>query len=89
MMWMMEGAFLHNAYPSIQVGILNVHLHSSNGIDDVTDGPFVRQKRLNQAQLVAKCANDYQLANPTRGVIVLGDFNATQFTDGYVDVFGC
>ena len=44
----------------------------------------VQAKRLAQAQSVARLAQSLQ----DRKLIILGDFNAFQFTDGYVDVIG-
>jgi hypothetical protein len=65
-----------------------VHNRSLSGIDDPFDGARVRQKRLEQAQSIAQKAQDFQTMNPTVPLIVLGDFNAYEFTDGYVDVTG-
>ncbi|MCP3979617.1 MAG: hypothetical protein GY716_09845, partial [bacterium] len=62
------------------------HMRSLNGIDD-PDGR-TRQKRLEQAQSIAQKAQDFQAANPTVPLIVIGDLNAFEFTDGYVDVVG-
>ncbi len=64
------------------------HLRSLSGIDDPDDGPRVRQKRLEQAQSIAQKAQDFQTTNPTVPLIVIGDLNAFEFTDGYVDVVG-
>ncbi|MEM8931713.1 MAG: IPTL-CTERM sorting domain-containing protein, partial [Acidobacteriota bacterium] len=64
------------------------HTRSLSGIDDAGDGPRVRAKRLEQAQSIAMKADAFQDANPTVPLIVLGDLNAFEFTDGYVDVIG-
>ncbi len=70
------------------VAVLVVHNRSLSRIDDASDGPRVRQKRLEQAQSIATIVQSYQTTNPTRPLVVVGDFNAYEFTDGYVDVIG-
>lgn len=70
------------------IQVLNVHLRSMGGIDDSGDGDRVRNKRLSQAQSLADMIADIQNNNPGDPIYVLGDFNAFQFTDGYVDVMG-
>lgn len=59
-----------------------VVVHNRSLIDIGTER--VQAKRLAQAQSVAGLAQSLQ----SRKLIVLGDFNAFQFTDGYVDVMG-
>jgi hypothetical protein len=63
--------------------VLNLHLRSLIGIEGSTAG-FVRNKRHQQAISIANMVQDLQTAG---NLVVLGDFNAFQFTDGYVDVF--
>ena len=70
------------------IAVMVNHTRSLNGIDDAGDGPRVRQKRLEQAQSVAEKVQSYQTAHPTVPLIVVGDLNAYEFTDGYVDVVG-
>jgi hypothetical protein len=48
----------------------------------------VRQKRYEQAQSVAQKVQDLQSVDPDVHLVVNGDFNAFEFTDGYVDVVG-
>ena len=48
----------------------------------------IRAKRLAQAQSIAQIVQDLQTANPNVHLVVTGDFNAYQFTDGYVDPVG-
>jgi predicted extracellular nuclease len=72
----------------IRMKVIVVHNRSLGGIDDSNDGPRVRQKRLEQAQFVAQLVQDEQLADPNVELVVVGDFNAYEFTDGYVDVVG-
>jgi predicted extracellular nuclease len=70
------------------------HLRSLNGIDDTTpngtgtEGGRVRAKRRAQAEYLANLVQGFQSANPTERIILVGDFNAFQVNDGYVDVMG-
>jgi predicted extracellular nuclease len=70
------------------ITVLAVHNRSLSGIDDPADGDRVRHKRLDQAQFVAQLVEDLQTADPAEPLVVVGDFNAYEFTDGYVDVVG-
>lgn len=79
--------------------VLDIHDRSLNGVDNT---PRVRRKRLEQAQYVAAIVQSWQtdgayplpdgdvVPNPDSSVplIVIGDYNAFQYSDGYVDVFG-
>ncbi|MCI0696641.1 lamin tail domain-containing protein [candidate division KSB1 bacterium] len=73
---------------SSAVSVLAVHLRSLNGIDDPNDGPRVRQKRHAQAVSVSHMVQNLQTGNSNIKLAVAGDFNAFQFTDGYVHVLG-
>jgi predicted extracellular nuclease len=64
------------------------HLRSLNGIDDAVDGNRVRQKRRAQAEFLANLIQGFQSADPNAKIISVGDYNAFQFSDGYVDVIG-
>lgn len=72
------------------------HLRSLNGIDDTaagssgwpTEGDRVRAKRLQQAVFLANLVQARQVADPAERIILLGDFNAFEFSDGYADVMG-
>jgi predicted extracellular nuclease len=70
------------------LSVMALHLRSLNGIDDPSQGPRVRQKRHEQAVSVANMVQGLQNSNPHIRLVVTGDFNAFQFTDGYVDVLG-
>jgi len=84
---LLEGAYTGNGAP-FEFAVMVNHLRSLNGIDDASSGPRVRQKRLEQAQSIAQKVQDFQTANPAVPLTVLGDLNAFEFTDGYVDVVG-
>jgi predicted extracellular nuclease len=70
------------------------HLRSLNGIDDTTpngtgtEGGRVRFKRRAQAEYLANLVQGFQTANPAERIILVGDFNAFQVNDGYVDLMG-
>ncbi|HEX5733922.1 MAG TPA: lamin tail domain-containing protein [Blastocatellia bacterium] len=49
------------------------------------EGPRVRAKRKAQAESVAGLVQELQTNNPTTPVILVGDYNAYQFNDGYTD----
>jgi predicted extracellular nuclease len=70
------------------ISVLAVHLRSMNGIDDPSDGSRVRQKRHEQAVSVSNMVQNLQTGNPNINLAVTGDFNAFQFTDGYVHALG-
>jgi predicted extracellular nuclease len=71
------------------ISIMVVHNRSLGGIDDPgTNGERVRLKRLTQAQSIAARVQDMQTANPGLRLVIVGDFNAFEFTDGYVDAVG-
>ena len=70
------------------VTVIGVHQRSLNSIDDAADGPRVREKRHQQALRLAQYIQSLQTANSNVRLVVLGDFNAFEFTDGYVDVMG-
>ncbi len=58
----------------------------SNGY--ATTGDRRRIKRAEQAVFLANLVEQFQQANPQERIVVLGDFNAFEFNDGYVDVMG-
>lgn len=73
-----------------------VHQRSLSGIEDdaagsngwATAGQRVRDKRQKQAGFLAGLIQGMQQADPARHIVVLGDFNAFEFNDGYVDAMG-
>jgi len=84
---LLEGAYTANGVPFGFAVMVN-HMRSLSGIDDSGSGPRVRQKRLEQAQSIAQKVQDFQTGNPTVPLTLVGDYNAFEFTDGYVDVIG-
>lgn len=95
-----DGSLLHDRPPlhlqadidvdgqTMRINLLGVHNRSRGSIDDPSDGARVRQKRLEQANSVAAMVQSIETDHPGEAVVVLGDFNAFQFTDGYVDAIG-
>ena len=68
--------------PPTPIRVLNLHLRSLIGIEGPDSG-FVRTKRYQQAVSVA---NMVQSLQQDGNLVVVGDYNAYEFTDGYVDV---
>ena len=64
------------------------HLRSLVSVDDPVDGHRVRSKRRAQAEFLANLIQARQSADPGERLISIGDYNAFQFNDGYVDVMG-
>jgi len=79
---------------SFPISALAVHQRSLNGISDetvsgsTTAGDRVRKKRQAQAEYLANLIQGRETADPAEHLIVLGDFNAFDFNDGYVDPMG-
>lgn len=77
---LLEGNF--TSVPPTPIQVLNLHNRSLGGITG-SNASAVRTKRHEQAISVAYMVRSLQYEN----LIVLGDFNAFQFSDGYVDVY--
>jgi uncharacterized repeat protein (TIGR01451 family) len=75
----------HSPFP---VTVIVNHLRSLSGVDDPTDGNRVRTKRRAQAEFLANLIQGRQSADPNEHIVSIGDYNAFQFSDGYVDVVG-
>ncbi len=69
--------------PPTPISVLNLHLRSLNGITGGSQD-YVRLKRHEAAISVANMIQERQDDN----LIVVGDYNAFNFSDGFVDVFG-
>ena len=74
-------------FGSFPISVIAVHNRSLGGIDG-SEGERVRLKRLLQANSIALKVQALQLADPDARLVVIGDFNAFEFTDGYVDAIG-
>jgi predicted extracellular nuclease len=84
---LLQGTYVGNG-ASFAISVMNVHNRSLGSIESPVLGPRVRQKRLEQAQSIAQKVQDIQTADPAVHLVVIGDFNAFEFTDGYVDAVG-
>jgi hypothetical protein len=71
----------------LQVTVIVNHLRSLSGVDG-TDGNRIRVKRQKQAESLANLIQSFQTSNPAANIISVGDYNAFQFNDGYVDSIG-
>ena len=60
------------------------HLKSYRGIESSR----VQNKRRRQAEFLAETVSRRQSENPLEKIILIGDFNAFQFNDGYNDLIG-
>ncbi len=84
----LEGQYVGNGEP-FPFTVIGVHNRSLSGVEAMTaPGNRVRQKRLEQADELARYLQSRQEADPGRRIVVTGDFNAFQFSDGLVDVLG-
>lgn len=71
------------------VTVIVVHQRSLNGNDATgSSGDRVRAKRAKQAEFLAQLVDDLQTANPDEKIALVGDFNAFDVNDGYVDAMG-
>jgi hypothetical protein len=69
------------------VTVIVNHLRSLNDVDDLgATGERVREKRRKQAEFLANLIQTHETAG--EHVISVGDYNAFQFNDGYVDSIG-
>jgi hypothetical protein len=74
---------------SFELVVIVNHLRSLNNVnEDPGAGPRVREKRRKQAEFLAGLVQGLQVANPGARVLTIGDFNAFQFNDGFVDSMG-
>ena len=78
----------HPSGPAFPVTVIVNHLRSLSGVDDPADGNRVRTKRRAQAEFLAHLIQARQLADPEEHIVSVGDYNAFEFNDGYVDSIG-
>ena len=85
---MLRAAVAAPAGPAFPITVIVNHLRSLSGVDDPVDGDRVRTKRRAQAEYLANFIQARQTADPLERIISIGDYNAFQVSDGYVDVIG-
>jgi predicted extracellular nuclease len=92
----LDGVVHHPNGAAFPVTVIVNHLRSLSGIDSETpgtngwptDGARVRAKRRAQAESLANLVQARQTANPLENIVLVGDFYAFEFNDGYVDSMG-
>ncbi|MCU1251455.1 MAG: hypothetical protein JWQ49_4484 [Edaphobacter sp.] len=73
--------------PDYPVTVISVHQRSLINVDDPTStGATVRLKREAQAEYLATLIQGYQAGG--EHVVTVGDYNAFEFSDGFVDSLG-
>jgi predicted extracellular nuclease len=90
-----QTAFIHDHPPLLltaQAGrmrfhVIAVHMKARSNVDDSgSAAERDREKRFLQAKSLASQVQALQDADPRMPLVVVGDFNAYQFTDGWTDV---
>jgi hypothetical protein len=90
-------AFVHDHPPllltaevrGMRFHVISVHPKARTNVDkDNASAVRDRQKRFTQAVSLARQVQDLQSRYPSQPLLVVGDFNAYQFSDGWVDVVG-
>jgi uncharacterized repeat protein (TIGR01451 family) len=87
---LLEATYAGNGVPFAFTVMVN-HTRSLIGVEDPgAEGIRIRTKRLEQAQWIAQWIQTYQTAPATqlRPFVMVGDLNAYEFSDGFVDVVG-
>jgi predicted extracellular nuclease len=80
-------AQVHGPTVTVPVTVIVNHLRSLSGVEDLVDGR-VRAKRRAQAEFLADLIQTRQAADASARIISVGDYNAYEVNDGYVDVIG-
>lgn len=87
---LLEGTFAGDSFAT-----LVIHPKSRSCVDRPTGGDCNqaevdrnRAKRFTQARSIALRVQEQQTANPSRPLLVIGDFNDYQFSDGFVNITG-
>lgn len=76
-----------NEHETTNFVVIVNHLRSLIGVDG-SDGERVRAKRRAQAEDLANLIQSFQAADPGAKIASLGDYNAFDVSDGYVDLMG-
>lgn len=79
-----------------ELTVMVLHQRSLIGVNSLQDGPSgwvtegerVRDKRLRASLWLAEFVDQRQTEEPDRPMVLLGDFNAFEFNDGFVDTMG-
>ncbi|MCA1779049.1 MAG: hypothetical protein LC637_06625, partial [Xanthomonadaceae bacterium] len=81
---LLRATFIGNG-ANLPFALFNNHMRSLGGIES---SARTRLKRQQQAQSIARLVQDLQTAEPGLPIVLVGDYNAFQFSDGFVDVIG-
>lgn len=90
-------AFIHDHPPllltaevrGMRFQVISVHPKARTNVDkNDASATRDRQKRFEQSTSLARQVQSLQTRFPSQPLLVVGDFNAYQFTDGWVDVIG-
>ena len=73
---------------SQSITVVVAHMRSLIDVDSPTAGARVRVKRAFQAESLAALIDRRLRVDPQEALLVVGDLNAFEFNDGYVDVVG-
>lgn len=76
------------AVSSRPLTVVVAHMRSLIDIDSPTSGARVRAKRAAQAESLALMVDRRLSSDTAAPLVVIGDMNAFEFSDGYVDVVG-
>jgi predicted extracellular nuclease len=93
---MLRAVVHHQNGETYPVTVFVNHLRSLNGVGDAgpasggwaNENARVSTKRAQQAVFLANLVEARQAADPNEHIVLLGDFNAFEFNDGYADVMG-
>ncbi len=83
---LLDATYIGDGAP-LDITVIGVHQRSLSGIEG-SSATRVRLKRFEQARELSEFVQQLQTDDPARRIVVAGDFNAFEFTDGYVDVLG-
>jgi uncharacterized repeat protein (TIGR01451 family) len=92
----LNGVIHSSAGSSFPLTVMVNHLRSLDDVGSVAPGSNgwaslgdrVRAKRLAQADSLANLVQARQTGDPAERIVLVGDFNAFEFNDGFVDVIG-
>lgn len=85
---LLDATITRPGYRPVQMKVIVNHLRSLTDVNDSAQGPRVRAKRNAQAEFLANLIQSEQTADPNARIVSIGDYNAYQFNDGFVDVLG-
>jgi uncharacterized protein len=93
---LIEARINHQNGESIQFTIINNSFHPITDVNSLvtgangwaTMGAYARSRRAAQAEYLADFIQQRATSNPNEKIVLTGNFNAHEFSDGYVDVMG-